>query len=832
MTPALLLIVFRNLAYKRTRSVLGIIAVMLGTAVVSATFTTNVAIEESLHQGALAMVGQADLVLEAIDEQGIPQSAVDAVQALPDVELVAPQVQKRTFFRSTTERGFIELIGLDPLADPQIRPYHVSIGSFFHAQDERTLLVGKDWATRTKVQVGDALELMTNEGFQKFPVIGLLEEVDPGQRGSGGLLRVPLAVAQSAFGLQDRIQNISIKLRDPRSVEQVKQQLENVLPGLIVIKETARVREELEDSISDIRVVLLAFGAVGLLAGGFLVFNTLSLTVEEQTHEIGLLRALGAGTGLIRQVTIVQGLVLGVGGGVLGAAIGQALAWALVFAVSTTEGIPAAGFPFSGLGLVASLLVGVVITLVASLVPAMRAGAITTVSGLTGAGAATGGRSGRRNELATLAMLLLVTLVLVLPLEGSLRASKILALVALFPVFIHATRVFVPAITAAVALPVHRLFPVVGLLAERNVTRDIGRTISTVAGFLVSLALVVALFNSANSFTATGEESAQSLFPGEFTIVSPVEQSFDLLTEFQTIPGVEQVSPVAIVPVVWNSVRFTAAGVEPAHYFSAFQFQEGERTAAFRDMRRGHSLLVSSRLAQEKGIRVGDQLTLTSGDREASFTVAGVIARSFPTPDNYGALVLTRDDVETEFGASGFRFAVVSAAPDADATALEEELRRTSETLGVELNTVTQLRQSVRQGVISLIGLLTGLVLVGVTVGFLSIVNMMLMRVAQQAKELAILRAGGMTTSQIQQLAVVEAAILGCLGAGLGNLLGLLLTWILVDFARTADFSPTVTYSLPIAAVTISVGTLGAVVSAYFPARAAAATNIVDALRA
>ena len=325
---------------------------------------------------------------------------------------------------------------------------------------------------------------------------------------------------------------------------------------------------------------------------------------------------------------------------------------------------------------------------------------------------------------------------------------------------------------------------------------------------------------------------AQSLFPGEFTIVSPVEQSFDLLQEFQAIPGVEQVSPVATVPVVWNGVRFTAAGVEPAHYFLAFQFQEGERTVAFKEMRRGHSLLVSSRLAQDKGIKVGDQLTLTSGDREASFSVTGIIAHSFPTPDNYGALVLTRDDIETVFGVTGFRFAVVSAAPDADATALEEALRRTSETLGVELNTVTQLRQSVRQGVISLIGLLTGLVLVGVIVGFLSIVTMMLMRVAQRAKELAILRAGGMTISQIQQLSVVEAAILGCLGAVLGNLLGLLLTWILVDFARTGDFNLSVTFSFPIAAVTIGVGTLGAVISAYFPARAAAATNIVHALRA
>src|SRR5712691_3052742 len=107
MTPGLISVAFRSLAYKRFRSVLTVIAVMLGTAVVAATLTTNAAVEDSLRRAALNLVGNADLVVEALDDQGFPSRAVDSVRDLPEVTLVAPQVQRRTFFRTRDRQGFI-----------------------------------------------------------------------------------------------------------------------------------------------------------------------------------------------------------------------------------------------------------------------------------------------------------------------------------------------------------------------------------------------------------------------------------------------------------------------------------------------------------------------------------------------------------------------------------------------------------------------------------------------------------------------------------------------------------------------------------------------------
>ena len=830
MTSLPLRIAFKNLAYRRLRSALAIVAVALGTAVVAATFGTNAALEENLRQRARAMAGSADLVVEALDERGFPQSAVRAIQALPEVTLVAPVVQKRTYFRTAGTRGFVELVGIDPEADPQIRPYQLAAGRSFSSPNEPAVLAGREWAQRNGLHPGDSVELVTEEGFKPFLVAGLLEEVDPAQSGSGGLLRVPLRVAQASFALEDRILSISLKLRDPEQTAAVKRRLEGLLPSRFVARETGQVMAELEASIADFQVALLFFGGVALLAGGFLVFNTLSLTVAERAREIGLMRGLGAGTGLIREVTMVEALLLGAAGALAGVLAGQALAWGLALAIAVTQQVPVAGIPVSLTGLLISLALGLGVTLAAALVPALEAGRVAVAAVL--AGRVTARPAERRQALVGLGATLGLAAALLLPVEGELRALKLLGLLALFPLFIYASRILIPILTSAVSLPFSRMSRSIRVLAERNLRREGSRASSTAAGFVISLSLVVALSNSSASFTTAGDDWARSLFPGQFTAVSPVEQPLELLTAFEEVQGVEQVSAVSTLPVLWNNLRLSAAGVEPSHYFQAFQFREGERTSAFRELRRGGALLVPARLAQERNIRPGDRLLLRAGGREAGFSVAGVITHSLPTADNYGALILASQDVQTLFGISSFRFLTVSAAPDADLAAVQQELGQVAESLGLELTTVGELRRAVAQGVGALIGLLTGLAVTGLLVGFLSVVNTMVVSVAQRSREIAILRAGGLTGGQVQRLFVMEAGILGALGSLFGILLGAFLTWVLVDLARTGDFDPQFAFSAPGALLVLAVGTGSAALAAFYPARAAGATNIVKALRA
>jgi putative ABC transport system permease protein len=278
-------------------------------------------------------------------------------------------------------------------------------------------------------------------------------------------------------------------------------------------------------------------------------------------------------------------------------------------------------------------------------------------------------------------------------------------------------------------------------------------------------------------------------------------------------------------------VRLTAAAVEPAHYFQAFQFSQGERTAAFQALRRGEGVLIPAALATEMELKVGDPLPLRAGDRTGEFIVAGVIAHSFPSPDNFGAVIVPRDAAQTLFGVTTFRFLAVSAAPDADLAQLTRELASTAESFGMAMGTQADLARTIGDAVGGLLGLLAGLVAIGVIVGSLGLVNTMMMNLAQRARDIGILRAVGMARGQVRGLAIAEASIMGFLGAVLGVALGAFITAVLVDLSRTADLDPRFVFSLPLAAAVLVAGVVVAVIASLYPAARAVRTDIVETIR-
>lgn len=833
--PGLIRIALRNLIRSRARSLFAVLAVVLGTAVVSATFTTNGAIEGSLRQSGESMVGNADLVVEAIDQRGFPERAVAATRALPGVTFVAPQVQKRTYFRTQDQRGFVELIGIDPQLDPQVHPHALAEGQFLSSPQQRGVLLVKDWATRMGLRAGDHLDLLTSEGFRPFDVVGLLDEPDQSKRTATGIVRVPLAVAQATFGLQDHVDSLSIKVANPAQIQAVEDRLPDTITARYLVRETPKLLKELEDSVRDFQGALLFFGAIALVAGAFLVLNTLSLTVAEQSRQIGLLRATGATADTVLRMTLAQGAALGVVGSILGVVVGEGMARVLIVAVSATQGLAPTGVPFSPAGIGLSLMVGMLITLAASLFPALQASSISPLMALSQTRSTATGRAQRTLTILALLASAAIVVFLLRPVETEgMRALKLLGLLVLFLLVILLSRGLVPFLAPVVGLPFRWLFRSTGVLAERNVRRERARTGVTVAGFVISLSLVIALWNSSTSFTRAGEAWARSIFPADFVVVSAVDQPVELVDEFAAVPGVDPlfgVSPVSLFPIVWESYSLTAAGVDPSVYFQAFDFIKGDRTEAFRAMQRGTSVLVPEVLAREQDIELDDNLLFKYGNREVVFTVVGVVTHSLPSADGFGTVIVPKSFAESEFGVRSFRFLAVRAAPDSDVGLLGEQLGQTAELFGMESHSVSSLRDSVARGVSGLLALLAGLVIIGVVVGSLSVVNTMVMNISQRIREIATLRALGMTRGQVQQLAVAEAVTMGLLGAVVGIGLGAFVTWVLVALNRTADFDPLFTFSPLAGLLVLALGGLSAGLAAFYPAGVAARINPIEALR-
>ena len=132
--------------------------------------------------------------------------------------------------------------------------------------------------------------------------------------------------------------------------------------------------KETSDQLAFLQYFLLAFGFIALFVGAFVIANTLSITIAQRTREFATLRAVGATGRQVRRVVIIEGLVLGTFASLVGLFVGLALAKGLdaLFKAFGAD-LPQRGLVFATRTVIISMALGIIVTLLASLRPAVRA---------------------------------------------------------------------------------------------------------------------------------------------------------------------------------------------------------------------------------------------------------------------------------------------------------------------------------------------------------------------------------------------------------------------------------------------------------------------------
>src|SRR6202000_3396154 len=135
--------------------------------------------------------------------------------------------------------------------------------------------------------------------------------------------------------------------------------------------------------LSFLKTFLLVFAGIALFVGAFVIANSLSITIAQRTREFATLRTLGASRRQVLCSVLTESLIVGVLASIVGIAVGIALAKGL-FALFSAVGLslPNSGTVLKSRTIIVSLVVGIVVTMLASLRPALRA----TPAGSPGAG--------------------------------------------------------------------------------------------------------------------------------------------------------------------------------------------------------------------------------------------------------------------------------------------------------------------------------------------------------------------------------------------------------------------------------------------------------------
>src|SRR5437764_3936346 len=186
-----------------------------------------------------------------------------------------------------------------------------------------------------------------------------------------------LPAAQRIFNKVGRYDAIQIAASGGVTSAQLVRTIAPLLPATAQVRtgqgQAQKQTNDTNSFLSIFKDFLLAFGGIALFVGSFVIANTLSIIITQRTRELATLRTLGATRRQVLRSVMLEALVIGVLASVTGLFLGLALAKGLnSLLVSFGIDLPQTGLVFKTRTAVVSLVVGVVITLLAALRPAIR----------------------------------------------------------------------------------------------------------------------------------------------------------------------------------------------------------------------------------------------------------------------------------------------------------------------------------------------------------------------------------------------------------------------------------------------------------------------------
>ncbi len=817
---------YRSFISSPLRGAVLLAAVLLGVASFSAVQLTNDAIGRGVEQSWYATVGRAHLYVRAFNAAGFPDAAVAAVRQQPSVRTVAPTARKWVFYRTTDRRGFIELIAVDPIAEPLVRSYRLDAGRFL-SSDSRGVVVRSNWAAHHGLRVGDSFELITREGLRSFDVAGLLSDDAAGIASYGDVVLVPMNLGHESFGLENRVDTFAVVLASESSIPQAQQTLRDLLPGGLSVATAPQVRADLEQSVRELVTNLSLFGALALFVALFLILNTVEMMATSLMQQTGRLRAVGATRPQIFVYFLSSGLLPGAVGAVLGALAAYGLALGLGAWVGQVERVRIATIEFSPGITAVGIAAGLIAVSAAALSPAIRAARTNPLELVTAEGDAERGRASW--ALVVAGVILVVTSMLIIvgaPTTRTGRSFRILALLPLLIGLVFASRIAIWAMSHALEAIFQRTRGATNRLAAQNLTRHLTRTSLTVSGFGVSLSLMIALTAVAVGSAKTGERWTHALMPGAYAVVSPIDQPPIFVGRFTGIEGVTRASPVSFIQTLSRGAPIQLASVEPDVFAPGLDYVEGSAAEAARALSQGGAAIIPRTFSDERRLRIGDDLSVDTETGPELLRVVAVVANSFPSADGAGSVLISRGDGDSLFGNRSFRILNLQAGPGLTAAELRDAVTEMAERYGMKATTAREVSDQVAVALLRLLALFGALVGIAVIVAALGTANTMIMNIAEHARELSILWATGMSRRQLQGMAVTEAAMMGLMGGLLGAGLGAVLAWVLIALWSATDFQPEYNFPVEAAVIGIIVAIIASVLAAIAPARAASRLDV------
>jgi putative ABC transport system permease protein len=829
----------RSLLSRPLRSVLTLVGIALGVAVLVVSLGTGAGIDAAVDRTVEAGTGRADLRVSALQETGLHADTIDTIRGTDGVRAAAPAIERRTYLGPEVGPGDalpepVTVLGIDVASEVAVRDLPLVAGEALTAGQTTHVLVSESLARQDGLSVGSRMTVQGAGERLRLTVVGILAGEGPIPGPDGRTVVMPLDASMLVFDT-DGVTRIDVALADRATTTAVTTAFEGrLLSEPYRVTTPADTAAALRASTADFQGLTALIAAIALFAAALLILNTLSMTVVERRREVGLLRAAGATRSQITRVVLLQAAVLGSLGSILGIALGLVMASLVTPSIGDLGAVALDGTLLDPRSVVLALVIGVGVTVVAALEPARRAGRISPVEALSPRWDGSGERRTGIGWLVVVAALVATVGLVAWPsVGGAPGLVRAVVVYGLLLAGILSLPFILPAIVRIGGLPFRPVVMLEERLARNGLVRDPARAVLTVGALTVALAMLVALGGMSDQVRRAAAAWLDDVVPGDLVLTSirPVglDEGADAL--LADLDGVERISPIGTFEMAANGTRIDAAAVVGSDLADdgRLRFVAGDRVTALPALDAGGVLILPERLADRLGASVGDTVTAPDGAGGAlELEVVGIVERTVPGPAGETALVGWGDATD-HLGVLGADVFAVRFAPDATGEQ-RDALAAEARSFALEAVPLDRIDGAIGDVLGRVFGLFDALAIIAVVVAALGIVNTLSMNVLERVREIGILRAAGMTRSQVWRMVVVEAGIFGVAGAALGSIIGIVAGTAMVVLAGgRLDLASVI----PAGAIALAfvLGIALAMLAAAYPARIAAGLPIVRAVR-
>ena len=820
---------------------LALLGICIGVAVIVA---IDLAIESSRKAFLLSMDTLAGEATHQIigGPNGIDEELYTRLRVEAGIRSIAPVVEGFVQINDET----IHLLGVDLFAERQIRSFTFAVKSASAADEISTeslfrrmltepgaVLMPQQTADLLGLQAGDAFDVLAGGASYRGTLLGTL-----GRRKSAALsklLIVDIAAAQTWLNQFGRLSRIDVRI--PHDDSKLQAKLQSLLPAGVQLLSAAGRTQSLAEMSAAFMTNLSAMSLLALLVGLFLIYNSVAFAVLQRRGLIGVLRALGVTRQQVFALILTEGAVLGLLGATMGVVLGIWFGEQLLVLVSRSINdfyfrVSVSEVTLSSYSIGKGLIAGLGATLMAAAVPATEAASYQPRLALT--------RSVIEHRTGSLLPFIAIAgvsvgllAILLLRVSGSNLVAGLTAVFMLILGFALCIPVCVRAITSVLEPLAAKLGGTTARLAVSGIGANLSRTGVAIVALAVAVSATIGVSVMVDSFRGSVSTWLDRTLQSDIYVGAPrVALDHDLIEDLVQVPGIEAFSTSRRF---WlenetGRTRIIALQMAPGSY-PGTEILDADPELAWPAFEHKGAVLVSEPYSYRNGVGSGDTIRLLTNFGEQDFPVAATY-QSYDV--NAGAVLMSRGTYDRFWNDPRVDSIGLFLSPGTNPEQIMQHLEAISvgrqQILMRSNSEIRDLSLQVfdRTFIITdvLYWLATGVALIG-------ILGAMLALQLERARELAVLRALGMTRAQLGSMVTMQTAAIGLLSGLAAVPLGLVMAWVLIEVINRRAFGwqmdTVVSPGVLLVAVLFSVA--AALLAGVYPAYRAANSQPALAMR-